>query len=77
MLLFRSEEHASNWPHYNPESATGTMSLANWVEMFSVESMKHMLDGNYISTWQPLRAGERRVVMDSLGKHGPFWRGRG
>ncbi len=74
MLLFRSEEHARNWPHYNPESAQGTMPLASWVEMFSVESMKHMLDGDYISRWQPRRAGERNEVMDRLGNHGPFWR---
>ena len=76
MLLFWSEEHARSWPHFNPASAEGTMPLANWVEMFSVESMKHMLDGDYISRWQPLRAGERNEVMDRLGKVTPFWRSR-
>jgi hypothetical protein len=77
MLLFRSEEHVHNWPHFNAESANGTMPLADWVQMFSVESMKHMLDGDYISRWQPLRAGERNEVMDRLGRHDPFWRSRG
>ncbi len=77
MNLFRSEEHVPNWSHFNPESAEGTMPLADWVQMYSVESMKHMLDGDYISRWQPVRAGEREEVLERLGKEGPFWRAGG
>ena len=74
MNLFRSEEHARNWPHFDPQSAEGTMPLADWMQMYTVESMKHMLDGDYISRWQPLRGAERQVIMDRLGKISPFWR---
>ena len=74
MNLFRSEEHARNWPHFDPHSAEGTMPLADWMQMYTVESMKHMLDGDYISRWQPQRGAERQVVLDRLGWSCPFWR---
>ena len=74
MNLFRSEEHVRNWIHFNPESSQGIMALADLVQMYSVESMKHMLDGDYLSRWQPRRAGEREELLKRLGK-GPFWRG--
>lgn len=74
MNLFRSGEHVRNWSHFKPQSAEGTMPLADWVPMYSVESMKHMLDGDYISRWQPLRGIERQEVMDRLGRTSPFWR---
>ena len=76
MNLFRSEEHVGAWAHYDPDSAEGIMSLADLVEMYSVESMKHMLDGDYLSRWQPLRGQEREEVMDRLGVTSSYWRRR-
>ena len=75
MNLFQSEEHVRNWNLLNPDSVQGIMTLADWITMFSVESMKHMLDGDYLSRWQPQRGPERNAVLDQLGKTGPFWRG--
>ena len=74
MNLFRSEEHVGNWVHYDPNSSEGIVTLGHLVQMYSVESMKHMLDGDYISRWQPLRGQEREELMDRLEVTSTYWR---
>jgi hypothetical protein len=34
-----------------------------------------MLDADYLSTWYPRRADERRAYLERLGKRSPFWLG--
>ena len=73
MNLFRSEEHVRNWSQFNPDTANGIISLADLVMLFSTEGRKHLLGGDHISRWQPLRVQERVEVLQRLGKTGSFW----
>ena len=73
MNLFRSEEHVRNWSQFDPASADGIMPLRDWVEVFSAEGRKHLLDGEYLSRWLPLRYSEREDILRRLGRSGPFW----
>ncbi|MBI4306026.1 MAG: hypothetical protein HY678_06870 [Chloroflexi bacterium] len=75
MNLFRSEEHVRNWPQYNPDSAEGIMPARDWLFVFSTEERKHMLDGNYISRWLPLKSAQQADALRRLGKTGQFWEG--
>ena len=34
-----------------------------------------MLDADYLSTWFPRRATERRTYLEQIGKITPFWLG--
>ena len=34
-----------------------------------------MLDADYLSTWYPRRAEERRAYLERLGRSTPFWLG--
>jgi hypothetical protein len=34
-----------------------------------------MLDGDYLSSWYPRRAAERRAYLERIGKTSPFWTG--
>jgi hypothetical protein len=45
------------------------------VGFFGTESRRHMLDGDYLSTWLPRRAAERREYFERIGKTTPFWMG--
>ncbi|PYN84103.1 MAG: hypothetical protein DMD87_28840 [Candidatus Rokuibacteriota bacterium] len=67
MNLFQSEEHARRWPAFQARSEEGFIGLA--------ESRHHMLDGDYLSTWYPRRAAERRTYLELSGKVSPFWLG--
>jgi hypothetical protein len=75
MNLFRSEEHARRWPQFNPASEIGFISLPDLVGFFGTETRQHMLDADYLSTWFPQRATERRDYMTRIGKAVPFWLG--
>ena len=75
MNLFRSEEHMRNWAQFNPDSADASLPLNDEVTLFSTESNKHKLDGDYISRWAPKQPGERAEAARRLGKTGPFWGG--
>jgi len=75
MNLFRSEEHARRWPRFNPRSEEGFISLPDLAAFFGMESRHHMLDADYLPTWFPRRAGERRAVLERIGKVTPFWLG--
>jgi hypothetical protein len=75
MNLFRSEEHARRWTQFNPASEIGFISLPDLAAFFGTETRRHMLDADYLSTWFPRRAAERRDVMARIGKSVPFWLG--
>jgi hypothetical protein len=34
-----------------------------------------MLEADYLSTWFPKRAAERRAFLEQIGKATPFWLG--
>jgi hypothetical protein len=75
MNLFRSEEHARRWTQFNPASEVGFISLPELAGFFGTETRRHMLDADYLSTWFPRRAAERRDYMVQIGKAIPFWLG--
>ena len=76
MNLFRTEEHARNWPLYNPESAgDGIIALPDLATLFDTESRRHWLDDDYLSRWFPQRARERREILERIGKATPYWLG--
>ena len=75
MNLFRSEEHARRWTQFNPASEVGFISLPELAGFCGTETRRHMLDADYLSTWFPRRAAERRDYMAQIGKTIPFWLG--
>ena len=75
MNLFRSEEHARRWPLFNAKSEHGFISLVDLAGFFGTETRRHMLDPDYLSTWFPRRAAERRAYLERIGKIIPFWLG--
>jgi hypothetical protein len=75
MNLFRSEEHARRWSQFTARSEEGFISLADLAGFFGTESRRHMLEGDYLSTWYPRRAAERRAYLEKIGKTSPFWMG--
>ena len=75
MNLFRSEAHARRWPAFQARSAEGFIALADLAGFFGTESRRHMLDADYLSSWYPRRAAERRAYLERIGKTSPFWQG--
>jgi len=75
MNLFRSEEHARRWPAFLPRSEEGFIALPDLAGFFATESRHHMLEPDYLSTWYPRRAAERRAYLEHIGKTTPFWLG--
>jgi hypothetical protein len=75
MNLFRSEDHARRWPSFRARSEEGFIGLAELAGFFATESRHHMLDADYLSTWYPRRAAERRDYLELIGKTSPFWMG--
>jgi hypothetical protein len=75
MNLFRSEEHARRGSQFNPQSEEGFIALPELAGFFATESRHHMLEADYLSTWFPKRAAERRAFLEQIGKATPFWLG--
>ena len=75
MNLFRSEDHARRWAEFNPQSEEGFIALPELAGFFATESRHHMLEADYLSTWFPKRAAERRAFLEQIGKATPFWLG--
>ena len=75
MNLFRSEEHARRWSRFETRSEEGFITLTDLAGFFGTESRRHMLDGDYLSSWHPRRAAERRAYLERIGKTSPFWMG--
>ncbi len=72
MNLFRSEEHAKNWAHYDPVSAESIMPLSNWAKVFSGPLMKNRLQPDYLARVKEY-ASELILSLKQVGKAGPFW----
>ena len=75
MNLFRSEEQARRWSEFQPRSEEGFITLEQLAAFFGTESRRHMLAGDYLSSWYPRRAAERRAYLERIGKTSPFWMG--
>ena len=72
MNLFRSEEHVRNWPPYDPESADGTMPLADYLTLFSTGLFRERLQPDYLLRL-PQFMPEWITTLAKLGKTGTFW----
>lgn len=75
MNLFRGEEHARRWPAFQPRAEEGFITLAELAGFFGTATRRHMLEADYLSTWYPRRAAERRAYLEQIGKSRPFWLG--
>jgi hypothetical protein len=76
MNLFRSEEHARRWSQFQaPRAEQGFITLPDLAGFFGTETRRHMLDPDYLSSWFPRRAAERKAYLERIGKTIPFWLG--
>ena len=65
MNLFRSEEDARRWSLYDPASEDGFIALPDLLVLFSTESRRHLLDGDYLERWGVV--GGRSAATPSNG----------
>ena len=72
MNLFRSEEHVRRFWGYDAAAEEGTMPLAEWAYVFSVEFCRTKLEPDFFLHGLRLREGLFRAFRE-LGKSGPFW----
>ena len=72
MNLFRSEEHAKNWPLYDSVSTESIMPLSDWALVFSGPLFKKRLEPDYLTRVKEY-AAELFLALKRLGKAGPFW----
>ena len=49
MLLFRSEEHASNWALFNPEFEENLRPLSFYLEQMGAERIRERVGREYVS----------------------------
>jgi len=73
MNLFRSEEDVHNWSLYDPESADGTMPLADYATLFGIALFRERLQPDYMLRLPQLMP-EWVTTLVKLDKTGPFWR---
>jgi hypothetical protein len=73
MNLFRSEEHIRRWALFDPASEPGIIALSDLAVLFSTESRRHLLDGDYLERWAGKRWPERREALQRIGKAIPYW----
>jgi hypothetical protein len=65
----------ARWPAFQPRAEEGFITLAALAGFFGTETRRHMLDPDYLSTWYPRRAAERRAYLEQINKRSPFWLG--
>jgi hypothetical protein len=73
MNLFRSEEDIRRWALFDPSSEAGTVRLSDLLVLYSTESRRHLLDGDYLERWAGQRWPERRAALQQIGKAIPYW----
>jgi hypothetical protein len=73
MNLFRSEEDARRWSLFDPGSEAGFISLPDLLVLFSTESRRHLLGGDYLERWASRRWPERRDALQQIAKTNPYW----
>ena len=61
--------------HGAAEVLEGFIALPELAGFFATESRHHMLEADYLSTWFPKRAAERRAFLEQIGKATQFWLG--
>ena len=73
MNLFRTEEDIRRWALFDPASEDGIIALPDLLRLFSTESRRHLLDGDYLERWVGQRWPERRDMLQRIGKAIPYW----
>jgi len=73
MNLFRSEEDVRRWSLFDPASEEGLIALPELLMLFSTESRRHLLDGDYLERWAGRRWSERRDALQQIGKANSYW----
>jgi hypothetical protein len=69
MNLFRSEEHARNWPGFVPGTEQGILPLQQLVKTFSGNFFSRRRDPDYVS-----KVGQYiRELLSELAMNGPYW----
>ena len=58
MNLFRSEEHARNWAHFDPSMEEHLKPLSYWIDRFSGEGMRQRMRPDFVS-WIVARRQQR------------------
>ena len=60
MNLFRSEEHITSWPNYNPNSEPSILPIADWNYAMGSPVFSRRLDDDYLDQteayWEDLLA---------------------
>ena len=56
MNLFRSEEHARNWPGFKPYYMESLKPVSVWIERFAGEMMRSRARPDFISWYMAMRA---------------------
>jgi hypothetical protein len=69
MNLFRSEEHARNWPGFAPGTEQGIVRLDHIVKLFSGNLFTRRKEPDYVS-----KSPEYvKQFLSALAQMGPFW----
>lgn len=74
MNLFRSEEHARQWPRFDPASEEGIRPVANFVTiLFVLPRYRERPAPDYLLRVGEL-SGDLPAALERLGRSRPFWR---
>jgi len=66
MLLFRSEDHVTNWLAGRPDGAT--------INVAKLAELANAWWGNRLAPdWRPRTREESQSILDELGLTGSFW----
>jgi len=63
MNLFRSEEHARSWTHFNPDYEKTLKPLSSWADLFSGPIFRARGRSDYISWLRTEEAKKAREAM--------------
>jgi hypothetical protein len=72
MNIFRSEEHARNWPRFDQASVEGIVPLETLVQLFSGNLFKKRLEPDYFARGMYLN--EFMADVAGFAKTRPFWK---
>ena len=61
MNLFRSEEHARNWPGFDEDWSHTILPLSGWAEIFSSEMFRQRGRADYVS-WLRSETGQAAIA---------------
>ncbi len=77
MNLFRSEEHATTWSSYKPDSHQSIMPIADWAYVMGAAVFSRRLEADYLDhinhdTLEHLDDFFERLA--DFGRSGGFWK---